>query len=96
MGEEVRERLFPKHLWYTGRHTFVCLSYYNKRREKNQQGKEKNPPHSCTFLQGAGPTGKNEEKIQVLTDKIDVLLQQVRIFNSTIREISCFCYLIKN
>jgi hypothetical protein len=32
------------------------------------------------FLQqAAGPTGKNEEKIQVLTDKIDVLLQQVRI-----------------
>ncbi|XP_060620773.1 luc7-like protein 3 isoform X5 [Anolis sagrei] len=25
----------------------------------------------------AGPTGKNEEKIQVLTDKIDVLLQQI-------------------
>uniref|UniRef100_A0ACB8EK54 Luc7-like protein 3 n=1 Tax=Sphaerodactylus townsendi TaxID=933632 RepID=A0ACB8EK54_9SAUR len=27
--------------------------------------------------QAAGPTGKNEEKIQVLTDKIDVLLQQI-------------------
>ena len=32
----------------------------------------------CCLHQAAGPTGKNEEKIQVLTDKIDVLLQQVR------------------
>ncbi|KFP79417.1 Luc7-like 3, partial [Acanthisitta chloris] len=31
---------------------------------------------------GAGPTGKNEEKIQVLTDKIDVLLQQIEELGS--------------
>lgn len=30
----------------------------------------------------AGPTGKNEEKIQVLTDKIDVLLQQIEELGS--------------
>lgn len=42
--------------------------------------KEKSPNSLLYFLQGAGPTGKNEEKIQVLTDKIDVLLQQVRGF----------------
>ncbi|XP_048674045.1 luc7-like protein 3 isoform X5 [Caretta caretta] len=32
--------------------------------------------------QAAGPTGKNEEKIQVLTDKIDVLLQQIEELGS--------------
>lgn len=58
--------------------TFVSLSYFNKRRKKKQQGKKKT--HLTLVLQGAGPTGKNEEKIQVLTDKIDVLLQQVRVF----------------
>ncbi|NWR82343.1 LC7L3 protein, partial [Scopus umbretta] len=31
---------------------------------------------------GAGPAGKNEEKIQVLTDKIDVLLQQIEELGS--------------
>uniref|UniRef100_A0A8C5IFL4 LUC7 like 3 pre-mRNA splicing factor n=1 Tax=Junco hyemalis TaxID=40217 RepID=A0A8C5IFL4_JUNHY len=31
---------------------------------------------------GGGPTGKNEEKIQVLTDKIDVLLQQIEELGS--------------
>ncbi|KAL9833502.1 luc7-like protein 3 isoform 5-T6 [Geothlypis trichas] len=31
---------------------------------------------------GSGPTGKNEEKIQVLTDKIDVLLQQIEELGS--------------
>lgn len=62
------------------RHTFVCLSYFNKRKKKPQQAKKKKPNSLLYCLQGAGPTGKNEEKIQVLTDKIDVLLQQVRVF----------------
>ncbi|KAL1765793.1 luc7 3 isoform X3 [Sigmodon hispidus] len=30
----------------------------------------------------AGPTGKNEEKSQILTDKIDVLLQQIEELGS--------------
>ncbi|NWZ27865.1 LC7L3 protein, partial [Asarcornis scutulata] len=39
----------------------------------------------------AGPTGKNEEKIQVLTDKIDVLLQQVSFipYNRSLAFITC-------
>lgn len=32
--------------------------------------------------QAAGPTGKNEEKIQVLADKIDVLLHQIEELGS--------------
>ena len=31
----------------------------------------------CLFLQGPGPSGKNEEKIQVLTEKIEDLVVQV-------------------
>lgn len=53
---------------------------FNKRRKKKMTRKEKSPNSLLGSLQGAGPTGKNEEKIQVLTDKIDVLLQQVRGF----------------
>lgn len=32
-----------------------------------------------SFQQGAGPTGKNEEKAQVLTEKIEDLVVQVSI-----------------
>lgn len=31
----------------------------------------------CLILQGPGPSGKNEEKIQVLTEKIEDLVVQV-------------------
>lgn len=31
----------------------------------------------CLFLQGPGPSGKNEEKVQVLTEKIEDLVVQV-------------------
>lgn len=31
----------------------------------------------CLYLQGPGPSGKNEEKVQVLTEKIEDLVVQV-------------------
>lgn len=57
---------------------YLCVEAILTKKDKNPTRKEKKPTSLLYFLQGAGPTGKNEEKIQVLTDKIDVLLQQVR------------------
>lgn len=69
-----------KCFWYMRRHTFVFFKVFLTKAKQSQTPQQNQPTktNTCTFWQGAGPTGKNEEKIQVLTDKIDVLLQQVR------------------